>query len=114
MLVAHTMLALGAIGDERSVNALLEMASGEFKNDYHDFLHRIAARALFAKNGALATSIDGVDRNLLRPAVRRLLKCQGAQARGLVADAVLKKLTFDELSGLWSAMIPAPVLTAVM
>ncbi len=107
LLQGHAMMALGAGGGARAVRPLLELAAGEFPNDPGGFLHRIVATALFARGGPLAESIDGVERGVLYPAVRRLLRCPGGQERSLVADAVLRKLDFEELQPLWPAMIPA-------
>jgi len=107
LLQTHAIMALGEIGDPRAVAPLLELAAGEFKNDRKGIMHRIVSRALFAPGGLLAGSIDGVDRELLYPAVRRLLRCKGGHERSLMAAAVLKKLTFKELEPLWPDLVPA-------
>ncbi|MHC4502480.1 MAG: HEAT repeat domain-containing protein, partial [Planctomycetota bacterium] len=113
LLQTHAIMALGATGDRRAVKPLLELAAGEFPNDRKGIMHRIVARALFIKtthggqDGLLANSIDGVDRELLYPAVRRLLRCKGGHERSMTADAVLKKLTLAELEPLWPSMVRA-------
>ncbi|MHC4506409.1 MAG: DUF6288 domain-containing protein, partial [Planctomycetota bacterium] len=113
LLQTHAIMALGATGDRRAVKPLLELAAGEFPNDRKGIMHRIVARALFIKttqggqDGLLANSIDGVDRALLYPAVRRLLRCRGGHERSMTADAVLKKLTLAELEPLWPSMVRA-------
>ncbi|MHC4248485.1 MAG: DUF6288 domain-containing protein [Planctomycetota bacterium] len=113
LLQTHAIMALAATGDRRAVRPLLELAAGEFPNDRKGIMHRIVARALFARSmhggqdGLLANSIDGVGRELLYPAVRRLLRCKGGHERSMTADAVLKKLTLTELQPLWPSMIRA-------
>ena len=108
VLRANAIMALGATGNKRALEFLLHIAAGEFENDYYDYLHRFTAKALFnRKNGMLHKSIEGVDRKLLYPAVKRFLKCLDASSRGMVAESVLKKLSFAELKTLWPSMIPA-------
>ncbi len=104
---AHALMALGALNSDKATAALLALAGGDMQDDPYDYLHRITALALFGRGGPLAESIDGVDRPLLIPAVRRLLGSTGGVARSLTARATLPRMSFDELSELWPAMIPA-------
>ncbi len=107
LLRIHAAMALGAIGDRRAVTPMLEMMAGEIESDPRDLVRRFGSRALFARGGLLHASIDGVDRELLFAASRRLLECKGGATRSYVASAVLNKLTDEERKAMWPAAIPA-------
>jgi hypothetical protein len=107
LLRMHAAMALAGIGDQRAVTPMLEMVAGEINNDPRDLVRRFASRALFGRGGLLHESIEGVDRDLLFAASRRLLVCKGGYTRSLVGSAVIKKLTVEELQGLWPDLIPA-------
>ena len=48
--------------------------------------------------------MEGVDRKLLIPAVARLMRCKGGEARHYTAKASLPALTFDEIAELWPVL----------
>jgi hypothetical protein len=105
--------ALGASGNRRAVQPLLQVVLTDYPEDINDLLHRTVAQALFRKGNVLGDSIDGVDRKLLFPATRRLLRCKGGAARNDVTQGVVTKLTDEELEDFWPdlahAMIDYPL-----
>lgn len=107
LLLAYAIAALGEIGDNRAVEPLLKKAAGTFEGDVTGVMQRMVARALFNKGGLLKESIDGVNREVLFPAIRGILACRGGHERSMMAEAVLPRLTLKELQPLWPVLIPA-------
>ena len=107
LFLSFAISAIGKSEDQRAVKPLLELAAKDLPNDPRGTNKILIARALFDKKGLLGESIDGVDRKLLIPAVKSILKCDGGAERAMVARNVLQKLKFEELQPLWPDLIPA-------
>ncbi|HEX5790527.1 MAG TPA: DUF6288 domain-containing protein [Luteolibacter sp.] len=94
--------ALAAIGPEGRVAApelLTLMAKKPGASDPRGMEQRYLCNIMFARNGMLGQSIEGIDRNLLFTAMRAGLQNQDGHARGAIA-AVYDKLSPEELTTL--------------
>ena len=108
--------ALSSIGEpaRRAIPDLLKLAVREQPDDPREFMQRYLCFTLFYRGGALkmkgllAQSVEGVDRQLLYPAVRRLLTNDDGRARGAVGS-VYKQLTYDQIKPLLPAIHKAIV-----
>ncbi len=104
--------ALAGIGDaaREAVPAMLRLALRDDPEDPREFTQRYLAFCLFYRGGALgargilARSIDGVDPELLLPAIERLLSNDDGRARSAVAS-VYKHLTLEEITPLLPAIL---------
>ncbi|MFW6161552.1 MAG: DUF6288 domain-containing protein [Planctomycetota bacterium] len=108
--------ALAHIGDpaREAVPTLLELAAEESEDDPREFMQRYLCFCLFYPGGALrmrgliAHSLEGVDRRLLNPAVKRLFKNPDGRARGAVSS-IFKHLSYEEIKPLLPAIHQAIV-----
>jgi len=112
--------ALANIGGpaRAAVPTLLKLATTKDSEDPRQFMQRYLCFCLFYPGGALrmkgllADSLEGVDRRLLIPAVRRLLENPDGRARGAVG-AAFKQFSYEEvkplLPSIYKAIVePAP------
>jgi HEAT repeats len=109
-------LALPALGEEQrkaSVSDLLAMAARENPADPRRMAQRDATIALFAPypgkrepKSILAASLEGVDRELLYPAIRSVLENDDGAARGALKKSY-DQLTEDDLAELLPAIVRA-------
>jgi len=107
-------LALAAIGDaaRSAAPAMLRLALRDDPADPRQFTQRYLCFALFYKGGALgmrgllARSLDGIDRDLLRAAVTRLLQNDDGRARSAL-ESVYRNLSLEELTPLLPAIVEA-------
>ena len=96
--------ALASVGDaaRSAVPTMLQLAMRDDPADPRGFTQRYLAFCLFYRGGALkmrgllSRSVDGVDRELLLPAIARLLANDDGRARGAVGT-VYQNLSFEEL-----------------
>ena len=106
--------ALSHIGQpaRQAVPALLELAVQHDASDPREFTQRYSSFCLFYLGGALGMtgllsgSLEGVDRALLYPAVRRLLQNDDGRARGAIGT-VYENLTLEEIAPLLPAIVQA-------
>lgn len=106
--------ALAGIGDaaRSATPELLRLACTDDPNDPREFTQRYLAFCLFYRGGALGMrgllckSLDGVDRELLFPAIERLLKNDDGRARATVAT-VYDNLTLKEITPILPAIVEA-------
>jgi len=106
--------ALAGIGDQarKAAPEMLKLAVREDPEDPRQFTQRYLAFTLFYRGGALggpgllARSLDGVDRDLIRPAVEKLLQNDDGRARSAVGS-VYKNLTLRELTPILPAVVRA-------
>ncbi len=106
--------ALAAIGDRAREAAvpMLELALRDDPEDPRGFTQRYLAFCLFYPGGALrmrgllSKSVEGLDRDLLRKAVLRLMQNDDGRARGAVAQ-VFKLMTLDELAPILPEILEA-------
>jgi len=111
--------ALAGIGGpaRTAVPQLLRLAVRKDRNDPREFTQRYLCFALFYPGGALrmtgliARSLDGVDKKLLYPAIRKLLTNDDGRARGCVSS-VYKLLSYEELAPLWPDIMRSIVVSA--
>jgi hypothetical protein len=91
---------------------MLELAVRDHPADPREFTQRYLSFCLFYPGGALkmkgllARSLDGVERELLYPAVRRLLENDDGRARGAIGT-VYDNLTLEEITPLLPAIVRA-------
>lgn len=109
VLQRQAMVALGASGNRRAIGPLLKMAAADHPGDVNQRLIRTAAHALFGSGMILADSIDHVDPERLRAATLKLLACKAGQARRLVTQGVVNKLTLEQFAALWPQVAQAMV-----
>lgn len=106
--------ALADIGDaaRSAAPAMLRLALTSDPNDPREFTQRFLAFTLFYKGGALnmrgllARDLDGIDRDLLLPALERLLANDDGRARACLESAY-RNLAFDELAPILPAIVEA-------
>lgn len=106
--------ALSEIGAPAKVSVpeLLRLAAKEREDDPREMTQRYLAFGLFYPGGALkmvgliARSLEGVDRELLYPAVKKLLENPDGRARGAVGS-VYDKLTYEEVEPLLPYVVQA-------
>jgi HEAT repeat protein len=106
--------ALAGIGEpaREAVPAMLRIAVSDHPDDPREFTQRYLAFCLFYPGGALnmrgliGRSLEGVDLELIYPAVERLLQNDDGRARAATAT-VLKHLTFEEAKPLVPAILQA-------
>jgi len=106
--VCHALAGIGEAA-RPAAEEMLRMALAEDPDDPRQMLQRHLCFTLFRKSrrqeesGLLANSLDGVDRDLLYRAWRRLALNQDARARGALAS-VYDNLSFEELRPLWPSI----------
>lgn len=106
--------ALAGVGDAARPAApdLLRLALRDDPNDPRGFTQRYLAFCLFYKGGALgmrgllSKSLEGIDRDVLLPAVERLLLNDDGRARAAVGT-VYEHLSLEELRPILPAVIEA-------
>ena len=108
--------ALAGIGGpaRKAVPELLRLVLADQKGDARAMKRRYLGMALFMsgyadnapRRGLLAESLEGVDRQMLFPAVRRMLEIDDGLARSQMA-AVYGKLSNEELDQLWPDIVRA-------
>jgi len=106
-LACRSLAALGPDERKASVGALLRMSTRPNPRDPRRMAQRAASEALFSRRGGiLSQSLDGVDRELLYPAIQSILQNEDAHARGPVGD-VYGRLTDDDLAVLMPDVLAA-------
>jgi hypothetical protein len=106
--------ALAAIGDaaRSAVPAMLRLAVSDHPDDPREFTQRYLGFCLFYPGGALgmrgllARSLEGVDAELLVPAVRRLLTNDDGRARGATGN-VFRLLDLEQAEPLLPDLLRA-------
>jgi len=104
--------ALAGIGDaaRSAVPQMLQLALSDDAKDPREFTQRYLAFCLFYPGGALkmkgliSHSLEGVDRDLLRDVIKRLLQNDDGRARAAVG-MVYKNLSFEELKPLMPTLL---------
>lgn len=110
---AYALASIGAPA-RKAVPELLRLVLADDKADPRGMKRRYLGFALFMssyadntpRQGLLADSLEGVDRQLLYPAVKRMLAIEDGLARSQMA-AVYDKLTDEELDHLWPDILRA-------
>ncbi len=106
-LACKSLATLGPEERQASAGALLRLSARVNPADPRHMAQRVASEVLFSRGrGVLAQSLDGVDRELLYPAIRSILHNQDARARGPVGD-IYGRLTDDDLAILMPEVIAA-------
>lgn len=103
-LAAMAVIGLGPEQRKQAVPDLLALAAQQHSADPRHIAQRYAAVALFERKptahgppGLLTGSLDGVNRDLLYPAVRAVLRNDDPTARSAVGD-IYRKLTDADLA----------------
>jgi len=110
---AYALAGIGAPA-RKAVPELLKLVLADDKSDPRAMKRRYLGFALFMsgyadnapRRGLLADSLDGVDRQTLFPAIRRMLVIDDGLARSQMA-AVYGKLSNEELDSLWPDIVQA-------
>jgi hypothetical protein len=110
---AYALASIGAPA-RKAVPELLKLMLAEDKGDPRAMKRRYLGFALFMsgyadntpRRGLLADSLEGVDRQMLFPAIRRMLAIDDGLARSQMG-AVYGKLTVAELDKLWPDILRA-------
>jgi hypothetical protein len=107
---ALAVTSLSALGEEerkKSLPDLLVMMATPHPGDPRGMAQRAATVALFSKTGGIMTgSLDGVDRDLLYPAIKSVLQNQDGRTRGDFAP-IYDKLTDQDIAMLLPDVILA-------
>jgi hypothetical protein len=106
-LAVTSLAAIGEQERKKSLPDLLVMMGTPMPGDPRGMAHRAATVALFSKTGGIMTgSLDGVDRDLLYPAIKSILKNQDGRARGDLSP-IYAKLTDQDIAMLLPEIIQA-------
>lgn len=106
-LAVRSLAALGKEQRQASLPDLLVMISRPVPGDPRGMAQRAAAEAMFSRRGGImGESLDGVDRELLYPAIKALLQNQDGRARGELAP-IYGKLTDHDIAILLPEVIQA-------
>ena len=112
-LACQTLTALGSEARKASVVNLLRLAGRTNPADPRRMAQRAACAALFSRypgsrgpRSILADSLEGVDRDLLYPAIRSVLKNDDGAARGALSR-IYGKLSDRDLVALMPAILKA-------
>ena len=112
ILSAEALAGIGEPAKAAAPEILERLARSDPKNDPRNMEQRYLSFALFNKgSGLLSRSLEGVDRDLLRKAVRAGLKNDDGRSRSSFAT-VYDNLTFDEIKPLLPAILEAIVVRA--
>jgi hypothetical protein len=107
---ALAVTSLAALGEEersKSLPDLLVMMATPNPGDPRGMAQRAAAEALFSRRGGIMSgSLDGVDRELLYPAIKSVLQNQDGRARGELAP-IFGKLTDRDIAMLLPDVVQA-------
>jgi Family of unknown function (DUF6288)/HEAT repeats len=104
-LAATSLSALGEQARKESLPDLLVMMAAPNPGDPRGMAQRAATVALFSKTGGIiAGSLDGVDRELLYPAIKAVLQNQDGRTRGDLAP-IYGKLTDRDIAMLLPEVI---------
>ncbi len=106
---AEALANIGAPAMSTVPELLTMLARGPSKSDPRGMEQRYLCFAVFGK--MLKHSLDGVDRDLLREAVRAGLKNQDGRSRGTVGG-IYQQLTYEEIKPLLPAIYEAIVVPA--
>ncbi len=113
--------ALCGIGKDargKAVPVMLKMATRTFTDDPREMNQRYISYVLWgggvngAPRGLLQRDMEGVDRALLVPAIKKMIRNEDGLTRSFVARAI-RMMDFEELAPLWSDLVwglknPAP------
>jgi hypothetical protein len=106
-LASKSLATLGPDERKASVGALLKMSTRLNPRDPRRMAQRAASEALFSRRGGvISQSLDGIDRQLLYPAIQSILRNEDAHAREPVGD-LYGKLTDDDLAVLLPDVLAA-------
>ncbi len=108
-----TLAAIGAPA-RKAIPDMLKIVLAGTPNEPRETVRRYVGQALFAgegiddmpPHGLLVDSIDGVDRNLLIPSIKKLLAIDDGLMRGQIRT-MFSKLSEKELDGLWPDILRA-------
>ena len=104
-LAAEALAKLGPEVQKAAVPELLRLTVREDPEDPRRMIQRSASAALFSK-GMLADSLEGVDRELLYPAVQAVLENEDGRTRGAI-QRLYGKLNDRDLATLLPAIVKA-------
>lgn len=105
---AEALAAIGAPAMPAVPQLLGLLARADEENDPRGMQQRYLSFALFARDGLLSRSLEGVDRAALHEAVRAGLKNEDGRARGSIAS-VYRHLSLEEIRPLLPAIHQAIV-----
>lgn len=106
-LAVTSLAALGEEERRKSLPDLLVMMATPMPSDPRGMTQRAATVALFSKTGGIMTgSLEGVDRELLYPAIKSILKNQDGRTRGELIP-MYGKLTDQDIAMLLPEIIQA-------
>jgi len=112
------LCSIGKPAREKAVPVMLKMATRTFADDPREMNQRYISYVLWGGNvngeprGLIRNDMEGVDHDLLVPAIKKIIRNEDGQTRSLVARAI-RMMNFEELAPLWSDVVyglkvPAP------
>ena len=112
------LCAVGKPAREKAVPVMLKMAVKELPNDPREMNQRYISYVLWGgsvngePSGLIRNDMEGVDHDLLVPAIKKIIRNEDGQTRSLVARAI-RMMSFEELAPLWPDVVyglkvPAP------
>ena len=112
------LCGIGKAAKEKAVPVMLKMATRVLPDDPREMNQRYISFVLWgnglngAPRGLLQRSMDGVDQDLLVPAIKKMIRNEDGLARSFVSRAI-RMMSFEELGPLWPDVIyglksPAP------
>ncbi len=112
------LCSIGKPARDKAVPVMLKMATRTFDDDPREMNQRYVSYVLWgggvngAPQGLLARDMDGVDQDLLVPAIKKMIRNEDGLTRSFVARAI-RMMSFEALTPQWSDLVwglknPAP------
>ncbi len=104
------LCGIGKAAREKAVPVMLKMATRTFKDDPREMSQRYISYVLWGDGyngtprGLLQHDINGVDHELLVPAIKKLMRNEDGQTRCYVSRGI-GKMSFQELAPLWPDLV---------
>jgi hypothetical protein len=112
ILQLNAALALGFINNKRAARPLLTLAAKDNPGDPQRVMSDVLCVALFQNSpyleekGLLAESVEGIDADLLIPALKKLLYCPNGVSRSMLTGPITQ-LTENQCAQIWPELIYA-------
>jgi len=116
--VGCALCGIGKTAKDKAVPVMLSMATRTFPDDPREMNQRYISYVLWgggangAPRGLLQRDMNGVDQELLVPAIKKMIRNEDGLTRSFVSRAI-RMMSFEELTPLWPDLVwglknPAP------
>jgi len=112
------LCSIGKAAKDKAVPVMLKMATRTFPDDPREMNQRYLSYVLWgggsngAPHGLLERNMEGLDQELLVPAIKKMIRNEDGLTRSFVSRAI-RMMSFEELAPLWPDLVwglknPAP------